>query len=65
MQDEKVVLSAEDLLEQVRDEHADPFTNTVLVTISRFGESSGILRSSKPFPASDTASQGRRRTTWS
>lgn len=28
-------LSAEDLLEQVRDEHADPFTNTVTVTISR------------------------------
>jgi DNA-binding response OmpR family regulator len=29
------VLSAEGLLEQVWDEHADPFTNTVLVTISR------------------------------
>jgi DNA-binding response OmpR family regulator len=29
------VLSAEELLEQVWDEHADPFTNTVLVTISR------------------------------
>lgn len=29
------VLSAEALLEQVWDEHADPFTNTVLVTISR------------------------------
>jgi DNA-binding response OmpR family regulator len=28
-------LSAEKLLEQVWDEHADPFTNTVLVTISR------------------------------
>ncbi|OHV59285.1 response regulator transcription factor [Pseudofrankia sp. BMG5.36] len=28
-------LSAEDLLEQVWDEHADPFTNTVLVTIGR------------------------------
>ena len=28
-------MSAEDLLEQVWDEHADPFTNTVLVTISR------------------------------
>ena len=28
-------LSAEALLEQVWDEHADPFTNTVLVTISR------------------------------
>lgn len=30
-----VPLSAEDLLEQVWDEHADPFTNTVLVTMSR------------------------------
>lgn len=29
------VLSAEDLLERVWDEHADPFTNTVSVTISR------------------------------
>jgi DNA-binding response OmpR family regulator len=29
------VLSAEDLLEQVWDEHADPFTRTVGVTISR------------------------------
>jgi len=28
-------LRAEDLLEQVWDEHADPFTNTVLVTIGR------------------------------
>jgi DNA-binding response OmpR family regulator len=28
-------LSAEDLLEQAWDEHADPFTNTVFVTISR------------------------------
>ncbi|MEU4876747.1 response regulator transcription factor [Streptomyces sp. NPDC021608] len=28
-------LSAENLLEQVWDEHADPFTNTVTVTISR------------------------------
>ncbi len=29
------VLSAEDLLEQVWDEHADPFTRTVFVTLSR------------------------------
>ena len=28
-------LSAENLLEQVWDEHADPFTNTVFITISR------------------------------
>ena len=30
-----VFLSTEDLLEQVWDEHADPFTNTVTVTIGR------------------------------
>jgi DNA-binding response OmpR family regulator len=35
MRTEGAVLSAESLLEQVWDEHADPFTNTVLVTISR------------------------------
>jgi DNA-binding response OmpR family regulator len=29
------ILSAEDLLEQVWDENADPFTNTVVVTMSR------------------------------
>jgi DNA-binding response OmpR family regulator len=29
------VLSAEDLLEQAWDEHADPFTATVSVTMSR------------------------------
>jgi DNA-binding response OmpR family regulator len=28
-------LSAEDLLEQMWDEHADPFTNAVFITISR------------------------------
>lgn len=32
---EHVPLSADDLLQQVWDEHADPFTNTVLVTLSR------------------------------
>jgi DNA-binding response OmpR family regulator len=32
---EPTVLSTEDLLEQVWDEHTDPFTNTVSVTISR------------------------------
>jgi DNA-binding response OmpR family regulator len=32
---EQAALSAEDLLEQVWDERADPFTNTVHVTISR------------------------------
>lgn len=35
MRAQPVVLSAEDLLHQVWDEHADPFTNTVSVTISR------------------------------
>jgi DNA-binding response OmpR family regulator len=35
MRADHAVLSAEDLLEQVWDEHADPFTNTVLVTLSR------------------------------
>ena len=35
MRADRSVLSAEDLLEQVWDEHADPFTNTVLVTLSR------------------------------
>jgi DNA-binding response OmpR family regulator len=35
MRADHAVLSAEDLLEQVWDEFADPFTNTVLVTLSR------------------------------
>lgn len=35
LRSERAVVSAEDLLEQVWDEHANPFTNTVLVTISR------------------------------
>jgi len=30
-----VLVSAEDLLERVWDEHADPFSNTVSVTVSR------------------------------
>ncbi|WP_328619171.1 response regulator transcription factor [Streptomyces sp. NBC_00354] len=34
-------LSAEDLLERVWDEHADPFTNTVAVTISRLRRNLG------------------------
>ncbi|MCX4447442.1 response regulator transcription factor [Streptomyces sp. NPDC087866] len=37
-------LSAEDLLEQVWDEHADPFTNTVAVTISRLRRKLGDPR---------------------
>ena len=35
------VLSAEDLLEQVWDEHTDPFTNAVKVTISRLRKKLG------------------------
>ena len=35
MRAEHAILSAEDLLEQVWDEHTDPFTGTVSVTISR------------------------------
>ena len=35
MRAQPAVLSAEDLLEQVWDEHADPFSNIVSVTISR------------------------------
>ena len=35
MRADHAVLSAEDLLEQAWDEHADPFTTTVSVTISR------------------------------
>jgi DNA-binding response OmpR family regulator len=37
-------LSAEDLLEQVWDEHADPLTNTVTVTISRLRRKLGDPR---------------------
>ncbi len=35
MRSQRAFLSSEDLLEQVWDEHANPFTNTVFVTISR------------------------------
>jgi DNA-binding response OmpR family regulator len=38
------VLSAEDLLEQVWDEHADPFTSTVVVTMSRLRRKLGLPR---------------------
>jgi DNA-binding response OmpR family regulator len=37
----RAVLSAEDLLEQAWDEHTDPFTNTVKVTISRLRKKLG------------------------
>jgi len=41
MRTEGAVLSAEALLDEVWDEHADPFTNTVLVTISRLRKKLG------------------------
>ena len=44
MRAEGSFLSAEALLEQVWDEHADPFTNTVFVTISRLRQSSATRR---------------------
>jgi DNA-binding response OmpR family regulator len=37
----RAVLSAEDLLEKAWDEHTDPFTNTVKVTISRLRKKLG------------------------
>ncbi|MGA2010399.1 MAG: response regulator transcription factor [Solirubrobacteraceae bacterium] len=48
MSDPHAVLSAEDLFAGVWDEHADPFTNTVHVTISR------LRRKLGPPPAIDT-----------
>lgn len=38
------VLSAEDLLEQARDENADPFTNIIQVTIGRLRRKLGHVR---------------------
>ena len=38
------VVSAEELLERAWDEHADPFTNVVKVTISRLRASSATRR---------------------
>jgi DNA-binding response OmpR family regulator len=38
----RAVLSAEDLLERVWDQYADPFTNTVKVTISRLRKKLGV-----------------------
>ena len=49
-------LSAEELLEQVWDEHTDPFTKTVQVTIGRLRRSSGSRKSSRPSPGLATAS---------
>lgn len=43
-------LSAEALLEQVWDENADPFTNTVLVTISRLRRKLGEPRAIETIP---------------
>jgi DNA-binding response OmpR family regulator len=54
MRAEHAVLSAEELLQQVWDENADPFTNTVHVTISRPRRKLGDPRSSNPSPTSGT-----------
>jgi DNA-binding response OmpR family regulator len=45
-----VFLTTEDLLEQAWDEHADPFTNVVFVTISRPRRKLGDPKSSNPSP---------------
>jgi DNA-binding response OmpR family regulator len=45
------VLSAEQLLEQVRDEHADPFTRTVQVTIGRHRRKLGEPQVIRTIPA--------------
>ena len=55
---------AEDLLEQVWDEQADPFTNTVAVTSAGCAASSATRRSSAPPPASATASPPSHRSPW-
>ena len=51
------LLSAEELLEQVWDENADPFTKTVTVTISRLRRKLGARRSSRPSRTWGTRSQ--------
>ncbi|WP_218034194.1 winged helix-turn-helix domain-containing protein [Acrocarpospora corrugata] len=50
-------LSTEALLEQVWDEHADPFTNTVTVTIGRLHRKLGQPPPSSPHPALATHRQ--------
>ena len=49
-------LSAEELPEQAWDEHADPFTDAVFVTISRLRRKLGDPRSSRPSRALATTS---------
>jgi DNA-binding response OmpR family regulator len=44
-------LSAEDLLEQVWDEHTDPFTKTVQVTIGRLRRKLGDPQSIETIPS--------------
>jgi DNA-binding response OmpR family regulator len=51
MRAQHAVLSAEDLLEQVWDENADPFTNTVQVTISRLRRKLGEPPAIETIPA--------------
>lgn len=50
------VVSAEELLERAWDEHADPFTNAVRITVSALRKRLGELGSSPRSPASATAS---------
>ena len=49
-------LSTEDLLQQVWDENADPFTKTVQVTLARLRRNSENPTPSRPSAASDIAS---------
>ena len=50
LRDQPQYLSAETLLERVWDEHADPFTNTVLVTISRLRRKLGAPQAIENLP---------------
>ena len=51
------VVSAEELLERAWDEHADPFTNAVRITVSALAQAPRrTLGSSPPWPGSATAS---------
>ena len=53
------VVSAEELLERAWDEHADPFSRTVTVTLARLAPSWVSPRSSRPWWARGTASGDR------
>ena len=57
--DAPAFLRAEDLLERVCDEQADPFTNTVAVTIGRLRRKLGDPRSLRPHRGSAAGSRRR------